>query len=70
MEDFEINEKIVETELKLLEAGKAPRLEEIYARVLKEIGKEIVPVLTKLFNKSFNEGMVPDAWKTAYVVPI
>ena len=31
MEDFEINEKMVETELKLLKANKAPGPDKIYA---------------------------------------
>ena len=70
MEEFAINENVVETELKLLKANKAPGPDKIYARILKELGNEIVPILTKLFNKSLNEGIVPDAWKTANVIPI
>ena len=37
---------------------------------LKEVAKEISPIITDLFNSSFNSGTVPKDWKNAIVTPV
>ncbi len=50
-----------------LDTCKASGPDCISGTMLKSIARSIAPVLTRLFNLS---GVVPDAWKTATVVPI
>ena len=40
------------------------------ARLLKESSEELSPILTCIFNKSLQTGIVPDDWKTANVSAI
>ena len=49
---------------------KSPGPDEIYARVLKECKSEVSSKLNVIFNKSLENGDVPEAWKLANVVPI
>ena len=39
----------------------------IRARLLKECDHELAPLLTVIFNKALDEGIVPDDWKQAKV---
>ena len=40
------------------------------ARVLKECSSEIAPILALIYNESLAQGIVPDDWRQANVVPI
>ena len=60
----------VTKEIDRLRPNKSPGPDEVFARVLKECKDELSQPLTQLFNQSLNEGVVPDSWKTANVVPI
>ena len=60
----------VAKEIDRLKPNKSPGPDEVFARVLKQCKEELSQPLTKLFNQSLNEGVVPDSWKTANVVPI
>ena len=42
----------------------------IHSRVVVETHEQLVRPLTIIFNKSLSEGVVPDSWKEAEVVPI
>ncbi len=53
-----------------LDTSKASDPDGISETTLKSTARSIAPVLTRLFNLSIRTGVVPDAWKTATVVPI
>ena len=60
----------VQSILKGLDSNKAQGPDGIPPRVLKEISKEISKPLCKLFNKTLEEGVLPEDWKTAEVTAI
>ena len=57
-------------EIDRLKPNKSPGPDEVFARVLKECREELSHPLAQIFNQSMNQGVVPDAWKVANVVPI
>ena len=65
-----ISEEEVEKKLKALLPGKAQGPDQIPPRVLKELSKELARPLTILFNKSLENGEVPNDWKFAEVTAI
>ena len=44
--------------------------DELKPRILKELAKEISPILSLIFQKSLDTGVVPSDWRTAHVSPI
>ena len=42
----------------------------IKGTLLKELAKEIAPILTIIFNISYDTGTIPEQWKTAIVQPV
>ena len=70
MPDFIITTAGVEKLLRNLDPAKAPGPDGISPRVLKEMAKETAPILTIIYRRSLETGVVPDAWKTAHVTPI
>lgn len=56
--------------LSQLKPDKAPGPDNITARVLKELHKEIAPILTTIFQISLTQGKLPKQWKEANVIPI
>lgn len=50
--------------------NKASGPDTIPAKILKECASSIAPVLTKIFQKSFNSGCLPGAWREANVTPL
>jgi hypothetical protein len=68
--DLNLTELEVETLLNSLDTNKATGSDEIPARLLKETASIIAPSIRKLFNKSLNQGTVPQDWKLANVVPV
>ena len=67
MDAIEISEEGVEKLLKNLNLHKAGGPDGLPAKVLKECASEIAPYLTKIFQKSLQEGNVPDDWRQACV---
>ena len=53
-----------------LDTNKAVGPDLIHNKVLKNCAGVLAPPLTKLFNRSINEGKFPEIWKMANVVPI
>ena len=45
-------------------------LDAMHPRVLKELSKELSYPFTLLFNKTLEDGKIPDSWKLANVKPI
>lgn len=56
--------------LEKIKPNKATGPDNIPARFLKEYSSFLAPILTTLFERSVAEGMVPEEWKTANVVPV
>ena len=53
-----------------LKTHKAAGLDNFPSYFLKEVAHEIDPALSFIFQASLNQGIVPDIWKTALVVPV
>ena len=60
----------VKKEIKKLKPAKSPGPDGLHPRVLKETCDEIAEALTTIFQKSMEEGVVPDQWKIAEVTAI
>ena len=70
LENITISEDQMYQALSSLKISKSPGPDEIHPRILKELAKELSSPLTLLFNKSLQEGKLPDKWKIAEVRPI
>ena len=56
--------------LKLLNNLNINKADRICARVLRETSSIIAPILTIIFQCSLDNGIIPEDWKTANIVPI
>ena len=65
---FESNE--IEKQLKQLNPSKAPGPDNIPTKILKECAHLLAPSITTLFNTSLLEGLIPNTWKQANVIPL
>ena len=63
------NDKVLKI-LGKLKPGKSPGPDGLHPRVLKEIGPEIAPALTAIFQTSMATSTLPDEWLLANVSPI
>lgn len=68
--DIKFKVKRVRKTLQSLNTNKASGLDGIPALLLKKCAPELAPVLTKLFQLSYDSGIFPDGWKSARVQPI
>ena len=50
--------------------SKASGPDQVPARLLKELSKELAPVVTALYKQSFDTGDVPEEWTTAWITPV
>ena len=64
-----VTPKRVSNTISCLDASKANGPDGISAIVLQKCSPELSPILSKLFNKCLAEGVFPDCWKVASVVP-
>ena len=60
----------IEDVISKLDNGKAPGLDGITYDCLKKCKIVIVPLLCQLFNKILDEGVFPDSWCEALIVPV
>jgi ribonuclease P/MRP protein subunit RPP40 len=67
---IEITEEIVANKLEKLDVNKCPGLDDIHPKLLFELRGDLVKPLTKLFNFSIKNGVVPLEWREAGVVPL
>ena len=65
-----VTEQMVRDRLKEQKPGKSAGPDGMHSRVVVETQEQLVGPLTIIFNKSLSEGVVPDSWKEAEVVPI
>ena len=57
-------------QLKNLNQNKATGTDELPARVLKETAEQIAPIITHIFQQSYNTSNLPNDWLQALVTPI
>ena len=67
---IEITEVMVANKLEKLDVNKCPGLDDIHPKLLFELRGDLVKPLTKLFNFSIKNGVVPLEWREAGVVPL
>ena len=65
-----VRSEITRDRLKEQKPGKSAGPDGIHSRVVVETQEQLVRPLTMIFNKSLKEGVVPNSWKEAEVVPI
>ena len=70
LSDFAMSEEPVRRLLQQLVVGKACGPDGLSARILRECAKELAVPLSKLFQKSLRDGMFPEQWAEANIVPI
>ena len=70
MKDIHITPPGIEKLLKNLDPSQASGPDELKPRLLKELAHEISPILSLIFQKSLDTGVVPSDWRTAHVSPI
>ena len=70
MDSIEITIEGIISLLTNLNPNKASGPDKICNRFLKEFAAEIAPYFTVLFQASLNQGIIPNDWKKAFVVPI
>jgi hypothetical protein len=68
--NLEFTAEAVKKKLDALKPNKAPGPDMIHPRILKEFSAELAPGLARLFEKSLQNGVVPNDWKAANVVPL
>ncbi len=70
MPQVQVTEKGVEKLLRNLKPNKASGPDNIPARILKEMSPTIAPILTTIYQKSLDSGILPSDWLKAHIVPI
>ncbi len=70
IENLNITAEMVLKKLMKLKINKSAGHYEIHPRILKEIAKEICSPVAIIFNKSMQEGKVPQGWKEAHVTAL
>jgi hypothetical protein len=68
--DVTVSNEFVLKTLRTLDTTKAVGIDNMSPVLLKECCNELCESLCLLFNKSFKEGVFPDEWKKARIVPI
>ena len=70
MEEIEVDETSIRKLLQKTCPRKATGPDCIPARILKDCASELAPILTRIFNKSLQEGRVPEDWQHENVTAI
>lgn len=70
LDNIEISEDLVFRKLGDLKLDKSPGPDGIHPKLLFELRNELTAPLTKLFNLSLSNGIMPDDWKEANIIPI
>ena len=70
MPEIHVTVEGVEKLLAGLDPNKAAGPDGLTPRILKELSKEIAPILTTIFERSLDSGTVPTEWKKALVSPV
>lgn len=70
LSDIQFDAAKVKKKLLALKPSLAPGPDKVTARFLKTYAESMAPALTMIFQKSMDEGVVPEDWKLAHVTPI
>ena len=70
IENIDINEHTVLSQLEKLNTSKSPGPDSIHSKVLKETKDSIKIPLTIIYQKSMKESKLPSQWKEAHITPI
>ena len=70
LKDVKFDKEEVLKKLKNLNPSKSPGPDGLHPRVLRDAAEVLADPLTVIFNKSLEEGKVPDGWKIAHVTAI
>ena len=70
LKEFEVTEDCVRDELLKLDSSKAAGPDGIPPSMLQALAEELSLPLAMIFNKSLNEGVVPQDWRTAHIIPV
>lgn len=68
--DILFEEETIFQELKSLKECKSPGPDEIPAKLLKELARELAKPLSLVCQKSFDTGILPPDWKLAHITPL
>ena len=68
--DSEITEDEVRKATRRLKSGKAVDADQVLNEFLKSTERVILPVLVKLCNAIFNQGIFPEEWTKSIIVPL
>ena len=66
----ETNDTHVQELINNLNCSKSCGLDGLTARLIKDAGSKLTPIITYIFNLSIKQKRFPDIWKTALVSPI
>ena len=69
-DDLEIAKKEVRRDVRRLKMRKAPGICGFVPEMLKAGGEVVVECMAEVFNMVWKEGMAPDDWKNAVIVPV
>ena len=70
LNDIQIKQEDVEKLLKNLLPNKAPGMDGLHPKVLKEMAEVISSPITEIFKRSFDTGSLPTNWLQAVITPI
>ena len=70
MQPIQVHSQGIQHLLNNLDANKSAGPDKLPARFLKEIAAEVAPALSIIYQASLDQGVLPDIWKTATIVPI
>jgi hypothetical protein len=70
LEEVDINQGRVREKIQQLKPTAAARPDGLGPRLLQELEDEVTPALTIIFQRSIQEGEIPEDWKSANVTPI
>ena len=68
--DSEITEDEVRKATRRLKSGRAVDADQVLNEFLKSTERVILPVLVKLCNAIFNQGIFPEEWTKSIIVPL
>ena len=68
--ELHISQEGVEKLLRNVKASKASGPDRVPCRFLTELAPELAPILTKIFQQSLKDGVLPSDWKKADVAPV
>ena len=70
MEEITVTKQGVRKLLQKINSRKTCGPDMIPARILKDLAEEVAPLLTCIFQRSFDCGEVPEDWRSANITPV